>query len=112
MANMHEKRYEVVFTGKYTPGTDKSAVVSNLVLIGIPEEKARALVKRDRAVLKRFSSPSDAQKMVSKLERAGLACIIEETGPAEPVEVDADGDTHGESMLVSVFSKFTPIGKK
>jgi hypothetical protein len=102
---MH-KRYQVVFTGKYTPGTDKSAVVSNIVLFGVAEEKARVLVTRDRAVLKRFALAADAQKMVSKLERAGLACVIEE---AEPEMAEA---TAGESTLVSLFSRLSPLGRK
>lgn len=103
---MH-KRYQVVFTGKYMAGTDKAAAVSNLVLFGVAEAKAKALVMRDRAVLKRFELLADAQKMVAKVERAGLVCIIEETEP-EMAEVSEGG----ESALMSFFSRLSPLGRK
>lgn len=105
---MSTKRFQVVYTGRCVSGMDASTVASNLVLdVGVSEEKARALLQMPHAVLKRFASVSDAQKMVAKLERAGLVCAIVDTAPDRD-----ENSTAGESMLVSFLSKFTPLKKK
>ncbi len=99
------KRYQVIFTGDCVAGMEPSAVISNLVLdVGVSEQKARELLRLKRVVLKRFTLASDAQKMVAKLEHAGLVCAIEETVPARAAEEMVVG---GESILVSFLSRFS-----
>jgi hypothetical protein len=107
---MNTRRYQVIFTGRCVAGLEEAAVISNLVLdVGVSEQKARSLLRMHRVVLKRFAMAGDAQKMVTKLERAGLVCAIEEIAPAE---IPADGAGAGESTLVSFLSKFSPLRKK
>lgn len=105
---MNTKRFQVVYTGRCVSGMDTSTVVSNLVLdVGVSEEKARSLLRMQRVLLKRFAFASDAQKMVSKLERAGLLCAIVDAMPD-----GSESGAPGESMLVSFLSKFSPLKKK
>ncbi|MGE0079861.1 MAG: hypothetical protein AB7U81_01035 [Thiohalomonadaceae bacterium] len=105
---MNTKRYQVVYTGRCVSGMDASTVVSNLVLdVGVSEEKARTLLQMQHAVLKRFALASDAQKMVTKLERAGLVCAIIDAAPN-----GNENGVSGESVLVSFLSKFSPLKKK
>ncbi|MCK9532284.1 MAG: hypothetical protein M0R77_17250 [Gammaproteobacteria bacterium] len=101
---MH-KRFQVIFTGDCMAGMESPAVISNLVLdVGISEQKARELLRLKRVVLKRFALLSDAQKMISKLERAGLVCTVEEIVSTPVTEETASG---GESILVSFLTRLS-----
>ena len=70
---MKEKRFAVVFSGSIKPQLSRETVVSNLILeLGISDAKARALLDSPGLLLKRFDSQSDAQRLVDRLERAGV----------------------------------------
>jgi hypothetical protein len=107
---MDTKRYQVVYTGKLVAGMDPKTVISNLVLdVGLSEERVRALLQVERAVLKRFASPADANKVAAKLERAGLVCRIEDVRASDKSPGNPD---KGESSLLSLFSRISPVARK
>lgn len=104
---MSDKRYQVVFTGKLVPNADMATVKANLVLdIGLSEEKVERMLSSSRVVLKRFPSVADAQRLIERMERAGVLCQAEDLGPA-----GQEGAAPGESALVSFVNRLIPSSR-
>jgi hypothetical protein len=108
---MDSKRFRVIYTGKLVPGTDLARATSNLVLdLGIAEAKAKELLSKRREVtVKSYEHHADARKVEAKLTRAGLECRIEER---HPVAAEVESSANGESVLMTVFSRFAPFARK
>lgn len=78
---MKAKRYAVVFNGEISQQHSRDTVISNLVLeLGISDAKARALLDSPGLLLKRFDNAADAQRLIDRLERAGVVGALHTQG--------------------------------
>ena len=79
---MKAKSYGVVFSGKLAQQLGHETIVSNLILeLGISDTKARTLLERPGVLLKRFDNQADAQRLLDRLERAGVLGRLQHAQP-------------------------------
>jgi len=107
---MSEKRYLVIFTGKIKPGVDTATVQSNLVLsMGLTDDKASALLKMGRKLLKRCGSSVEAQILVEKFDQVGILCEVRDGSMGES---NMAVQTGSESSLVRALKGFSSSSNK
>ncbi len=81
---MAEKKFRVVFSGKLAEGETLQKEKQQLAaLFKIPEEKADALFKKNRSIIKQDLDLKTAQKYVQALASRGAVCMIEPMAPAD-----------------------------
>jgi len=107
---MSDYRYYVICTGQLKPGMSMGTAISNLVLdIGLEQQKATALLKQGRVVLKRCDIMADAQRLAEKFDRSGVICFIEDRHAGDG---GVSLNNSGESSLVRLISKFIPSSSR
>lgn len=88
---MKASRYAVVFSGQINREQGRETVISNLVLeLRISDAKAQALLDSPGLLLKRFDNPADAQRLIDRLERAGVVGVMQHS-QGEPLAATPSG---------------------